>query len=80
MMKKIQILGPGCANCTKLYEVAEEAAKELGWDYKMEKVTDIMEIAMMGVMKTPGLVLDGKIVCTGMIPSKDQTKELLSKA
>ncbi len=52
-MKTIRILGPGCANCTKLYEVAEEAAKELGWDYKMEKVTDIMEIAMMGVMKTP---------------------------
>jgi small redox-active disulfide protein 2 len=57
---KIQILGTGCPKCRQLAENAEEAAKELGLDYELEKVKDINEIMSFGVMMTPALVLDGK--------------------
>jgi small redox-active disulfide protein 2 len=77
-MKKIQILGTGCAKCKKLTEHAEKAAQELGIDYEIEKVTDIMEIASFGVMMTPGLVIDGKVKTTGKITSAEEIKKLLS--
>jgi len=77
-MKKIQILGTGCAKCKKLTEHAEKAAQELGIDYEIEKVTDIMEIASFGVMMTPGLVIDGKVKTTGKITSAEEIKKLLT--
>ena len=77
-MKKIQILGTGCAKCKKLTEHAEKAAQELGIDYEIEKVTDIMEIASFGVMMTPGLVIDGKVKTTGKVTSAEEIKKLLS--
>jgi small redox-active disulfide protein 2 len=76
---KIQILGTGCPKCKKLAELAENTAKELGLDYEMEKVTDINEIMNFGVMSTPGLALDGKVVLAGKIPSSEHIKELLQK-
>ncbi|PLX84665.1 MAG: thioredoxin family protein, partial [Desulfuromonas sp.] len=54
-MTKIQILGTGCAKCNKLAEHAEQAAKALGLDYDMEKITDLNQIMGFGVMTTPGL-------------------------
>ncbi len=74
---KIQILGTGCPKCAKLAELADTAAKELGLDYEMEKVTDINEIMEFGVMATPGLAVDGKVLVAGKIPSPERIKELL---
>ncbi len=76
---KIQILGTGCPKCKKLTELAENAAKELGLEYELEKVTDINDIMNFGVMATPGLALDGKVVLAGKLPSSEHVKELLQK-
>jgi len=75
----IKILGSGCKNCTKLHENAEAAAKELGLDVEFEKVTDFKDIVSYGVMKTPGLVVDGELKLSGRVPSKDEIKKILSK-
>lgn len=74
---KIQILGTGCAKCTKLAEVADQAAKELGLDYELVKVTDLMDILDFGVMSTPGLAVDGKVLVSGQVPTVDRVKSLL---
>ena len=76
-MRKIQILGPGCPNCKRLAELTEKAAGELGLDYELEKVTDIMQITQFGVMATPGLAVDGKVLVSGRVPSEAEIKELL---
>ena len=78
-MKKIQILGMGCAKCEKLYEAVEEAAKELGIEYEMEKINDINKISDMGVMATPALVVNGKVMFSAGILTKEVLKEILSK-
>lgn len=77
-MKKIQILGPGCARCRVLFEHAERAAKELGLEYEIEKVTDIDAILEFGVMTTPALVVDGQLKLSGRVPSAEQLKPVLS--
>jgi small redox-active disulfide protein 2 len=77
-MKKIQVLGPGCAKCKKLAEHTEQAAKELGIDCEIEKITDIKQIMDFGIVMTPGLVVDGKIKISGKVPSVEEVKELLS--
>lgn len=74
---KIQILGTGCAKCKKLAEVADQAAKELGLNYELIKVTDLMEILDFGVMSTPGLAVDGKVLTSGQVPTVDRVKSLL---
>lgn len=76
-MKKIQVLGTGCAKCQKLAAVADEAAKALGLDYTVEKVTDLNDIASFGVMFTPALVVDGVVKVAGKVPSLDDAKKLL---
>ncbi len=76
-MKKIQILGTGCPKCKKLAENAEIAAKELGMEYELEKVTKIGDIMKFGVMMTPGLAVDGKVKVVGKVPSVEQLKEIL---
>lgn len=77
-MKKIQILGTGCAKCHKLAAAAEAAAKSLGFPYEIEKVTEISRIMDFGVMSTPALVVDGIVKVTGRIPSPEETKTMLS--
>ena len=76
----IQILGTGCAKCTKLAAHAEEAAKQSGIDYMLEKVTDINKIVGMGVMTTPALVVDGKLKCSGNLPSVEQIVKMLTES
>lgn len=76
---KIEILGTGCQKCIKLAKNAEEAVKGKGADYEIEKVTDLKKIMEYGVMMTPGLVLDGKVVSVGKILSPDEIKKLLEK-
>ena len=77
-MKKIQILGTGCPKCKKLAENAEAAAKELGIECEIEKVTDINEIMKFGVMMTPALAVDGVVAVAGKVPSVDEIKGMLS--
>jgi len=74
---KIQILGSGCPKCKALAENTEAAAKELGVDYELEKVTEINEIMAFGVMMTPGLVVDGEVKVVGKVPSVPEIKEML---
>jgi small redox-active disulfide protein 2 len=76
-MKKIQILGTGCPKCKKLTENAESAAKELGIEYEIKKVTDINEIMSFGVMMTPALAVDGQVKSVGKVISPDEIKKML---
>jgi len=77
-LRKIQILGTGCPKCEKLAANAESAAKESGKEYELEKVTDINEIIAHGVMMTPGLLLDGRVVSVGKVLSVPEIVELLA--
>ena len=77
-MKKIQVLGTGCPKCKKLAEAAEEAAKALGIPYTLEKVTAINDIIAFGVMATPALAVDGKVVLVGRVATPDEIKKLLA--
>jgi len=77
-MKDIKILGSGCPKCRKLAELVEEAALELGLDYRIEKITEINDIIGYGVMLTPALVVDGSVKVSGSVPSKAEIIEYLS--
>jgi len=77
-MKKLQILGPGCPKCKKLAENAETAAKQLGIEYTLEKVTDINDIMKFGVMMTPALAVDGQVKVVGKVASSDEIKKMLA--
>jgi len=76
-MKKIQILGPGCPKCRKLAEESEKAARELGLEFEIGKVTDVKEIMKFGVFSTPALVVDGKVKSVGKILDAKQIKDIL---
>ena len=77
-MKKIQILGTGCKKCATLAETAETAAKSLGLEYTLEKVTNLNDIASFGVMFTPALVVDGQVKVAGKVPGLEDVKKLLA--
>ena len=76
-MVDIKILGSGCAKCVKLAENAETAAKELGLDYSVEKVTNQNAIIDAGVLMTPALMVDGVVKSSGKVMTTDQIKALL---
>ena len=76
-MKTIQILGTGCPKCRKLTENAETAAKELGIEYEIEKVSNISDIMNFGVMMTPALAIDGEVKVVGKLASIEEIKELI---
>lgn len=78
MTTRIQILGTGCPKCRKLAANAEDAAKQLGIDCELEKVTDINDIMRFGVMMTPALVIDGEVKVVGKVPGTDEIKAMLS--
>jgi len=75
----VKVLGSGCANCVKLEENAKLAAKELGLEAEFVKVKDMEGIASYGIMRTPGLVVDEKVVSYGKVLTTDQIKALLLK-
>lgn len=77
-MKKLQILGPGCTKCRMLAEHTEQAAKALGLEYTIEKVTDIDGIVSFGILPTPALVVDGEVKVSGRVPSAEAIKALLA--
>lgn len=69
-MKDIKVLGTGCANCNTTAKLIEETAQGLGIPARVEKVTDMAQILGYGVMSTPGVVIDGKVVHAGGVPSR----------
>jgi small redox-active disulfide protein 2 len=79
-MLKIQVLGPGCANCERLEKLAQQAVAELGVEAEVEKVTDMRQIMARGVMATPGLAVNDKLVSTGRVPSASEVRTLIANA
>lgn len=77
-MKKLQVLGTGCPKCKKLAENAEAAAKALGVEYEIEKITNINDIMKFGVMMTPALAVDGQVKIVGKVPSQDELEKIIS--
>ena len=77
-MKTLQILGTGCPKCKKLAENTEAAAKALGIECEIVKVTDINEIMKFGVMMTPALAVDGQVKVVGKVPSSDEIQKMLA--
>lgn len=75
----VKVLGTGCAKCNALEAAAKEALAELGMDTAIDHVTDFSQIAAYGVMTTPALVVDGKVVSLGKVLSKDEVVKLLQK-
>ena len=69
-MLKIKVLGSGCTNCLNLEKLCREVTTENQIDAEIEKVTDLREIMSYGILSTPGLVLNGKVVSSGKLPTK----------
>jgi len=76
---KLEVLGTGCPKCKKLIEVVEQTVKETGISAEITKVDQINNILNYSVMITPALVIDGKVVVSGRVPSKDEIKKWISK-
>lgn len=75
----VKVLGGGCAKCNALEAAVRSALEELGMDTAIDHVTDFSQIAAYGVMSTPALVVDGKVVSYGKVLSKDEAKAILQK-
>jgi small redox-active disulfide protein 2 len=69
-MKNVKVLGTGCANCANTLKLVEEVARAKGAAIELEKVEDLQQIMRYGVMSTPGVVIDGKVVHAGGVPSR----------
>ena len=76
---RIQVFGPGCMNCKTLEQRARRAAEELGFMAEFEKVTDINAMIDAGVVRTPGLAIDGELVSQGRVNSVEEIKTMLQK-
>lgn len=77
-MKDIKVLGTGCANCKTTLKLIEEAAKAKGLEVQLEKIEDIAAIMSYGVMSTPGVVINGKVVHAGGVPDRKKVEGWLS--
>ena len=69
---EIKVCGPGCANCTKAENIVQEAVADAGIEAEVVKITDFVEMAQLGVLSTPAIVIDGKIMCVGKVPTKSE--------
>lgn len=76
----IKVIGSGCEDCSRLYTLVKDCCGELGIKEEVGKVEDLIEIVMLGVMSVPALMIDGKIVMSGMVPSKEKIKEFLEES
>lgn len=77
-MTSVKVYGPGCKRCETTADMVREAAAKLGLEVEVEKVTDPKSIAMAGVMSTPGIAIDGKLVHAGGLPDKAKLEGWLS--
>ena len=75
----VKVLGSGCAKCNALEEAVRAALTELGMDTAIDHVTDFTQIAAYGVMSTPALVVDGKVVSFGKVLKKEEAKAIIQK-
>ena len=74
---EIKVIGTGCEKCGKLYENTLEAVKTAGVEVTIERVEDLMDIVRLGVMSSPALMIDGKLVVAGRIAKVDEIRRLL---
>ncbi|MCX8033286.1 MAG: thioredoxin family protein [Thermoleophilia bacterium] len=79
-MLHVKVLGAGCANCNKLYETVKKAADSLGAEVKLEKVSDYPEMMKYGLLQTPGLVINERLVLSGKVPSVSEMASILTTA
>jgi small redox-active disulfide protein 2 len=79
-MLNIKVLGTGCANCKNTFKLIEDAARAKGVAVALDKVEDIKDIMSYGVMSTPGVVIDGKLVHAGGVPGRDKIEQWLADA
>ncbi len=77
-MKNIKVLGSGCKSCETTANLIKIAAQQAGVAIELEKVTDMAEIMSYGVMSTPGVVVDGKVVHAGGLPGPDQVRQWIN--
>ena len=77
-MKNIKVLGSGCANCKTVAKLIAAVAEEKGIAIELEKVEEIREIMSFGILATPGVVVDGQVVHSGGIPSRDKIEQWLT--
>lgn len=75
---EIKVLGPGCAKCKEAEDIVRTVVRDAGSDAHVEKVTDLREMMALGVMATPAVVIDGKIKCTGRVPTPAEVREWIS--
>ncbi|GAA0805457.1 thioredoxin family protein [Clostridium sp. AF19-22AC] len=75
---EIKVIGTGCEKCNRLYQNVQQAVNELGITANIEKVEELMDIVRLGVMLTPALMVDGKIVITGRVPDVKSLLSILS--
>jgi len=80
MMIKIEIMGPGCVKCKKLFKLVEGVVKELKLDAEVIKVEDLDTMIDRGVMVTPTMFIDGEAVSAGRVPGPDEIKQMISNA
>jgi len=76
---EIKVLGTGCSNCKTLEKLTRQTVEELNIDATIEKVEDIQKIMEYGIMRTPGLIINGKVVLSGQIPKPTELKEILTQ-
>lgn len=76
---EIKVLGPGCARCQQTEKTVKEAVAEAGLDIKVEKISNVMEIAKYGVFGTPAVVVDGEVKSVGKVPEKEEIKSWIAK-
>jgi small redox-active disulfide protein 2 len=79
-MINIKVLGPGCANCSKLEQITRQAVSEMGMQADISKITDYAEIMTYPIVSTPGLVINGNVVCSGRVPTQAEVTTWLVDA
>lgn len=73
----IKVIGSGCDKCDKTYGIVQECVEEMGIHAEIEKVEDLIQIVKLGVMSAPSVMIDGKLMIAGQVPTKEQIKKLL---
>jgi small redox-active disulfide protein 2 len=79
-MLSIKVLGPGCANCQKVEQIAKKVVNALNVDATFQKVTEVQDMMKYAILSTPGLVINDKLVCAGRIPSETEVTSWVTNA